>query len=112
VGELEGSRERGVVRTFTIVTTKANELVAELHDRMPVVIAPADRARWIAGEDVRELMRPYPAERMTYWPVSREVNSSKNEGASLIDPIQLGDDSGTDEVPSSNEAAPEPANSE
>src|ERR671915_743784 len=43
-------RESGEwVRTFTIVTTDANELVAQLHDRMPVVIAPEDRERWLKG---------------------------------------------------------------
>ena len=37
------------IRTFTIITTKANELVSALHDRMPVIIAPEDRDRWLNG---------------------------------------------------------------
>jgi putative SOS response-associated peptidase YedK len=53
------------VRTFTIITTDANELVAQLHDRMPVVIAPEDRERWLKGPNPRELLRPYPTERMS-----------------------------------------------
>jgi putative SOS response-associated peptidase YedK len=46
------------VRTFTIVTTEANELVSKLHDRMPVVIAPEDRERWLADPDPSELRNP------------------------------------------------------
>jgi putative SOS response-associated peptidase YedK len=45
------------VRTFTIVTTASNELVAKLHDRMPVVIAEADRERWLSDPDPRDLLR-------------------------------------------------------
>jgi hypothetical protein len=62
------------VRTFTIITTDANELVAQLHDRMPVVIAPEDRERWLKGPNPKELLKPYPAERMTMWPVSPKLN--------------------------------------
>src|ERR671914_1928071 len=54
-------------RTFTIITTDANELVAELHDRMPVIIAPEDHERWLKGPNPRDLLKPYPAEDMTMW---------------------------------------------
>jgi putative SOS response-associated peptidase YedK len=50
------------VRTFTIITTDANELVGQLHDRMPVVIAPEDGERWLKGPNPRELLSPYPAD--------------------------------------------------
>lgn len=74
------------VRTFTIVTTKANELVRKLHDRMPVVIAPEDRERWLS--DPSDLLRPFPAEQMTMWPVSQQVNSPKNDNPGLLDPVE------------------------
>jgi hypothetical protein len=78
------------VRTFTIVTTDANSLVAQLHDRMPVIIAPENRDRWLdPGSAPEDLLRPYPADQMTMWPVSTKVNSPKNEGRELIEPIQL-----------------------
>jgi putative SOS response-associated peptidase YedK len=35
------------IRTFAIITTDANELVADIHDRMPVILAPGDYARWL-----------------------------------------------------------------
>jgi putative SOS response-associated peptidase YedK len=63
------------VRTFAIVTTDANELVADIHDRMPVILAPTYYDRWLGEEpDPRELMRPYPAEPMRMWPISTRVN--------------------------------------
>src|SRR5215203_27782 len=75
---------------FTIITTDANDLVRELHDRMPVVIAAEDRDRWLKGEDPQkllELLRPCPAELMTMWPVSMRVNSPKNDEPSLLERV-------------------------
>ena len=75
------------LRTFCIVTTRANALVRPIHSRMPVILAPRDYERWLADEDdPRELLRPYPAEPMTMWPVSTRVNSYKNDDESLIAP--------------------------
>jgi putative SOS response-associated peptidase YedK len=42
------------VRTFAIITTDANELVAEIHDRMPLILAPADYARWLSDAWILE----------------------------------------------------------
>ncbi len=72
------------VRTFTIVTTEANELVGTLHDRMPVVVAPEDRERWLKGPDPQDLLKPYPAEAMTMWPVSPKLNPPKNDSPDLL----------------------------
>jgi putative SOS response-associated peptidase YedK len=76
------------VRTFTIITTKANELVAQLHDRMPVVIGPEGREWWLKGADPVALLKPYPSEHMTMWPVSPKLNSPKNDSPELLDPIK------------------------
>jgi putative SOS response-associated peptidase YedK len=60
---------------FAIITTDANELVADIHDRMPVILAPDDYGRWLGEEpDPRDLMRPFPAELMRMWPISTRVN--------------------------------------
>jgi len=62
------------IRTFAIITTDSNELVAEIHDRMPVILAPADYARWLGDEpDPRDLMRPFPAHLMRMWPISTRL---------------------------------------
>jgi hypothetical protein len=58
------------IRTFAIITTDANELVVDIHDRMPVILSPNDYARWLGEEpDPRDLMRPFPAEQMRMWPI-------------------------------------------
>ena len=65
------------VRTFAIITTDANELVVDIHDRMPVIIAPSDYARWLSDEpDPRDLMRRDPAELMRKWAISTRVNKT------------------------------------
>ena len=80
------------VRSFAIITTTPNELCAELHDRMPVVLGRAAWPTWLGEEpaepsELRALLAPYPSEAMTCWPVSARVGSVKNNDASLIEPI-------------------------
>jgi putative SOS response-associated peptidase YedK len=80
------------LRTFCVVTTRANALVREIHSRMPLVLRPADYARWLAdAEDPRDLLKPSSAEPMTMWPVSTRVNSYKNDDPSLIEPAREAD---------------------
>jgi putative SOS response-associated peptidase YedK len=73
--------------TCTILTTGANELIARLHDRMPVILAPEDYARWLDPEEPapQDLVKPFDGERMTYYPVSTKVNSVRHDDASCID---------------------------
>jgi putative SOS response-associated peptidase YedK len=78
------------MRTFAVITTEANEIVAPIHDRMPAILAPADYVRWLSDEpDPRELMRPYPAALMRMWPISTRVNKPQNDDSMLIEPIEL-----------------------
>ena len=66
------------IRTFAIVATDANELVAEIHDRMPLILAPGDYARWLSDEpDPRELMPPFPADPMRMWPISTQAGKRR-----------------------------------
>jgi hypothetical protein len=66
------------VRTFATITTDANEMVADIHDRMPLIIAPSDYARWLGEEpDPHDLMRPFPAEPMRMWPITTRVTSRR-----------------------------------
>jgi putative SOS response-associated peptidase YedK len=49
------------IRTFAVITTDANALVADSHDRMPVILAPGDYERWLGdGPDPADLMHPFP----------------------------------------------------
>jgi putative SOS response-associated peptidase YedK len=78
------------LRTFAIITTDANELVADIHDRMPVILSRYDYARWLGEEpDPRDLMRPFPAELMRMWPISTRVNKPENDDSSVLHPIQV-----------------------
>jgi putative SOS response-associated peptidase YedK len=67
----KGPRSGEWVRMFAVITTDANELVAEIHDRMPLILAPKDYLRWLGEEpDPRDLMKPFPSEPMRMWPIS------------------------------------------
>jgi putative SOS response-associated peptidase YedK len=87
-----GADGAGAIESCAILTTPANELVARLHDRMPLVLDPADYGLWLdpAMTDTARLLpllRPYPAEEMVAVPVSPRVNSPHNDDPSLIEPI-------------------------
>jgi putative SOS response-associated peptidase YedK len=76
---------------FAILTTQANELVAPLHDRMPVILDPADYDRWLDPAtplDQLPALNPYPADRMEAFPVSPRVNSVTNDDARCLEPIK------------------------
>jgi len=80
------------VRSFAIITTTPNELCAELHNRMPVVLKPETWPQWLGEEPVdpkrlKALLAPYPAEEMVAWPVSPRVGNVKNNDPSLIEPM-------------------------
>lgn len=83
------------LRTCTIVTTEANATVAPLHDRMPVLLAPAAWERWLDPElhDVDELaplLVPAPEGLLTWYEVSPEVGDVRNEGPHLLRPVANG----------------------
>jgi putative SOS response-associated peptidase YedK len=78
----------GVLRSCTIVTCPPNALIAQVHDRMPVILASADFERWLdpaAGGG--ELLRPCPAEWLEALPVGPRVNSPQNDDAECIAPL-------------------------
>ena len=79
-----------VVETFSIITTTANAMVAAIHDRMPVIVHPDHWLWWIDerrdGEAVKSLLRPYPAEDMDCYRVSKLVNNARNDSPDCIKP--------------------------
>jgi putative SOS response-associated peptidase YedK len=65
------------IRTFATLTCEPNEMMATIDDRIPVILHPEDYMRWLSEEqDPRDLLKPFPAELMTMWPVSTKVNAS------------------------------------
>ena len=76
-----------MVRSFAIVTTAAGPDIAELHDRMPVIVEPANWPLWL-GEtagDPAALLGPSPAGTLRTWPVGRRVGDPKNNDAELLE---------------------------
>jgi len=78
----------GRAASCAIVTCAANEAMARVHDRMPVIIAKEDQALWLgeAGHGAARLMRPAPSTDLRMWRVSTEVNSNRSHGPQLIAP--------------------------
>ena len=88
----EGDADTGVVESCTIVTTDANELTAPLHARMPVILKPRDYAVWLdAGtpnvDVLQSLLRPYPLDQMSVYPIGTRVNSPSNDDPDCIRPL-------------------------
>jgi putative SOS response-associated peptidase YedK len=86
-------REGQVIESCTIVVTEANELMRRIHERMPVILQPKDYDLWLNPEVIdRErllpLLIPYPGEDLEMYPVSKMVNSPKNDRAELIEKTQ------------------------
>ena len=84
----DGSR----MLSCAIVTTSANELVSEIHDRMPVILDPDVESVWLDPDvddtaALSELLVPYPSELMTAYEVSRIVNSAANDVPECILPV-------------------------
>ncbi|HEV7224065.1 MAG TPA: SOS response-associated peptidase [Pirellulales bacterium] len=86
------SRGEKPVETCTIITTEANALMKPLHDRMPVIVAPADYGLWLDAavqepERLTPLLRPYADAEMEAYPVSTLVNSPKNNSPKCLEPL-------------------------
>jgi putative SOS response-associated peptidase YedK len=82
----------GLVETCTILTTNANDVLQPIHDRMPVIIDPANYALWLNSSlhdpgPLQDLLRPYPSEAMRTYPVSTVVNKPANETPQCVAPL-------------------------
>lgn len=77
-----------VVRSCAMMITDANDFVAEVHDRMPVVLEPESFDHWLSGKSGVELLKPAANDVLEKWPVSKRVNKPSNDDdATLIDRI-------------------------
>jgi putative SOS response-associated peptidase YedK len=79
-----------ILESCTIITTRPNELVASVHDRMPVILPAEAEDIWldstISKEHALSLLEPYPAELMAALPASTRVNSIRNDDSGLLLP--------------------------
>ena len=91
-GHRAGGESGETIKSFTIVTTDANALLAPLHERMPVILDPEDWPSWLGESatgpaELKALLRPCPPERLTLWPVSPRVGNVRNNDPALFAPI-------------------------
>lgn len=78
------------IGSFTIITTTANELMAPIHDRMPVILDKEASQLWLGPTEsiqLQSLLKPFPSDKMKAFRVSELVNSVKNEGPELLEPV-------------------------
>ncbi len=81
-----------VIKTCTIITTDANALVAPIHNRMPVILAPGDYDRWLdprelPADQTLPLLRPFDARALRAVPVSPQVNNPANDSPECVAPL-------------------------
>ena len=86
-GSLAERSPGDAVETCTILTTAANETVAPVHGRMPVILPPDAWDAWLAGDEIS--LAPYPADAITAHPVSTHVNRPANDDPRCVEPISL-----------------------
>lgn len=79
-----------IIYSFSILTTSSNELMSSIHDRMPVILAEADEKRWLtplSDSELLGMLKPYPAEKMKAYKISKLLNSPKNDSAGILTPV-------------------------
>lgn len=85
------SREDETVESCTLITCAANGRLAEVHDRMPVVLPPETYARWLdpaaPPETLAALLVPAPPDMLAFQAVSKTVNSPRNDSPACIEPL-------------------------
>lgn len=76
----------GLLQSFAIITTSANKLLAELHNRMPVILSPETEQLWLSdieNKQLLSLLQPFDAKAMEAYPVSSRLNSPRNNSKEL-----------------------------
>lgn len=86
------SPDGDTVRTCTIITTEPNDLMAALHNRMPVILHPKDYDLWLdptpqTPDKLQHLIKPFPTDNMSAYPVSTLVNKPGNDQPECVVPL-------------------------
>jgi putative SOS response-associated peptidase YedK len=78
------------IKSCAMIITEPNSFVAEVHDRMPVLLMPNQFEHWLSGNMGVDELKPAPNDYLQRWPVSKRVNSSKadKDDVSLIEQIE------------------------
>lgn len=81
-----------MIDSCTIITTSANEKMAAIHERMPVILEEESWGEWLNPKNrdasyLKMLLRPYPAKKMKAYQISERVNSARNDDPEVIEPL-------------------------
>ncbi len=79
------------IRSFSIITISPNKLMAEIHDRMPVILSKKDEKAWLESDNQDELLgliKPFPEEKMDAYRISNLVNSPRNNSKEITEPVE------------------------
>jgi putative SOS response-associated peptidase YedK len=87
------------LRTCTIITGEPNDFVREIHTRTPVILPEEHHDVWLSGDAGKEILVPFPANRMRAWPISARVNTPKNDDPEIIAPVELESVARREELP-------------
>jgi putative SOS response-associated peptidase YedK len=85
--EADGS----MIHSFAIITTTPNRLMEDIHTRMPVILEQKDERSWLTNEDpifLQSLLKPYPEDEMSTYPVSKLINSPANDFPEVMKTVE------------------------
>jgi len=86
------------IQSFTVITQASNSLMEDIHDRMPAILTNAQEELWLSDnlnpQQLISIIQPYPSELMEAIPVSDKVNNVRNNDHSLIEEVNVDEDSG------------------
>lgn len=84
------SPEGGIINTFTLITTEANDFMQQIHHRMPVILSRENERRWLNGKGTEavDLLIKYDSDDMQMYPLNKFVNSPRNEMPEILLPLQ------------------------
>ncbi len=83
-------KENNEIRSFAIITTDSTGSLKEIHDRMPVILKPEDERKWLFEQDkdiLKSMLKPVNEDLLEFYPVSKKINSPKNDDEQLIYPV-------------------------
>jgi putative SOS response-associated peptidase YedK len=89
----------GPVESCTICTTEANDLMGQLHDRMPIILPRQTVNHWLdpsvnAPDELKPMLLQFPGDEMQTWPVGKAVGNVRNQGPELMEPVSVQSDLG------------------
>ena len=84
------NEEGDPINSFSIITTSPNELMENIHNRMPVILKKEDEKAWLNDNDtdyLQSLLKPFPAKEMTAYSISKLVNTPRNDTPEIMEPF-------------------------